>query len=63
MGIEECSLWTRHPQCWPHIAMAALLQVSLEEQALDFTAFVLSLRLDLVERQLERIGGSEPGLQ
>jgi hypothetical protein len=40
-----------------------MLQVGLEEQALDLTAFGLLLGLDLVERELEGAGGCQPGLQ
>jgi len=63
MGIEAFPLRAGPPQCWSHVAMAALPQVSLEKQALDFTAFVLLLRLDLMERKLERTGGSQPALE
>jgi hypothetical protein len=47
----------------PHISVAAVLQVGLEEQALDLAAFGLLLRLDLVERELESTGGSQPRLK
>jgi len=50
-------------QGWPDISVASVLQVGLEEQALDLAAFGLLLRLDLVERELEGTGGSQPGLQ
>jgi len=50
-------------QGWPHISVAAVLQVGLEEQALDLEAFVLLLRLDLVEGELKGTGGSQPGLK
>jgi hypothetical protein len=40
-----------------------MLQVGLEEQALDLAASGLLLGLDLVERELESGGGSQPGLQ
>jgi hypothetical protein len=43
--------------------MAAMLQVGLEEQALDLAASGLLLGLDLVERELESAGGCQPGLQ
>ena len=45
------------------IATATVLQVSLEKEALDFAALVLSLGLDLVEGELEGTGGNQPGLQ
>jgi hypothetical protein len=50
-------------QGWPHISVAAVLQVGLEEQALDLAAFGLLLRLDLVERELEGTGGCQPRLK
>ena len=40
-----------------------MLQVGLEEQALDLAAFGLLLGLDLVEGELEGAGGCQPGLQ
>ena len=40
-----------------------MLQMGLEEQALDLAAFGLLLGLDLVERELEGAGGCQPGLQ
>jgi hypothetical protein len=40
-----------------------MLQVGLEEQALDLAASGLLLGLDLVERELESAGGCQPGLQ
>jgi hypothetical protein len=46
-----------------HIAVAAMLQVGLEEQALHLTAFGLLLGFNLVEGQLESTGGSQPGLE
>jgi hypothetical protein len=46
-----------------HIAVAAKLQVGLEEQALHLTAFGLLLGFDLVEGQLKRTGGGQPGLE
>jgi hypothetical protein len=50
-------------QGWPHISVAAVLQVGLEEQTLDLAAFGLLLGFDLVERELESAGGCQPGLQ
>jgi hypothetical protein len=46
-----------------HISIAAMLQMGLEEKALDLAAFGLLLGLDLVERELEGTGGCQPGLQ
>jgi hypothetical protein len=40
-----------------------MLQMGLEEKALDLAAFCLLLGLDLVERELEGAGGCQPGLQ
>jgi hypothetical protein len=40
-----------------------MLQMGLEEKALDLAAFGLLLGLDLVERELESAGGCQPGLQ
>jgi len=37
--------------------------MGLEEKALDFAAFGLLLGFDLVERELEGVGGGQPGLQ
>jgi len=42
---------------------SAVLQVGLKKQALDLTPFGLLERLDLVERELEGTGGSQPGLK
>ncbi len=47
----------------PYISVAAMLQMGLEEKALDLAAFSLLLGLDLVERELEGAGGCQPGLQ
>ena len=47
----------------PYISVAALLQMGLEEKALDLAAFGLLLGLDLVERELEGTGGCQPGLK
>jgi hypothetical protein len=46
-----------------YISVAAMLQMGLEEKALDLAAFGLLLGLDLVERKLEGTGGCQPGLQ
>jgi hypothetical protein len=45
------------------ISVAAMLQMGLEEQALDLAAFDLLLGFDLVERELEGAGGRQPGFQ
>jgi hypothetical protein len=47
----------------PYISIAAMLQMGLEEKALDLAAFGLLLGLDLVERELEGAGGRQPGFQ
>jgi hypothetical protein len=47
----------------PYVSVAAMLQMGLEEKALDFAALGLLLGLDLVERELEGAGGCQPGLQ
>jgi len=63
MRVEHLTVLLMELQGWPHISVAAVLQVGLEEQALDLAAFVLLLRLDLVERELEGTGGSQPRLK
>lgn len=60
MRIEHLTVWQFQLQSRPHISIAALLQVGLEEQALDLAASGMLLRLDLVERELERAGGCQP---
>jgi hypothetical protein len=50
-------------QSRPYISVAAMLQMGLEEKALNLAAFGLLLGLDLVERELEGAGGCQPGLQ
>jgi hypothetical protein len=47
----------------PYISIAAMLQMGLEEKALDLAAFCLLLGLDLVEREMEGAGGCQPGFQ
>ena len=63
MGIEYLAVWRLEAQGEPHISVTAKLQVGLEEQALHLAAFGLLLGLDLVEGQLERAGGPQPGLK
>jgi hypothetical protein len=63
MRMEHLTVWQFQLQSRSHISMAAMLQVSLEEQALDLAASGLLLGLDLVEWELESAGGCQPGLQ
>jgi hypothetical protein len=46
-----------------HISVTAKLHVGLEEQALHLAAFGLLLGLNVVKGQLERAGGTQPGLK
>jgi hypothetical protein len=41
----------------PYISVSAVLQMGLEQKALDLTALGLLLGLDLMERELEGTGG------
>jgi hypothetical protein len=50
-------------QSRPDISVATVLQMGLEEKALDLAAFVLLLGLYLMERELEGAGGCQPRLQ
>jgi len=61
--VEHCTARPLELQSRPHISVAAELQMGLEEQALDLTAFSLLLGFDLVERELEGVGRRQPGLQ
>ena len=61
--IEECAAGAGNAQGGADIAVAALLEVCLEEQALDLAAPGLLLGLDPVKRQLECVVGGEPGFQ
>ena len=63
MRVEHLTVLLMELQDWPHISVAAVWQVGLEEQALDLAAFVLLLRLDLVEGELKGTGGSKPNWQ
>jgi hypothetical protein len=63
MGVERVPAPQVEAQGRSNIADAAMLQVSLEEQALHLEAFGLLLGLDLVEGQLESTGGGQPGLE
>jgi hypothetical protein len=63
VGVEQRAVSRWEAQRGSHISVAAKLQVGLEEQTLYLTAFGLLLGLDLVERQLERAGGGQPGLK
>jgi hypothetical protein len=61
--IEHLTIWLLEFQGGSHISIAALLQVGLQEETLQFASFGLLLELDLVQRELESAGGSQPGLQ
>jgi hypothetical protein len=61
--VERRAVGLLELQSRPHISVAAMLQMGLEEEALELTAFGLLLGLDLVERELEGAGGCQPGLQ
>ena len=63
MRVERDAVCLWDLQSRSHISVAAMLQMGLEEKALDFAAFGLLLGLDLVERELESAGGCQPGLQ
>jgi hypothetical protein len=63
MGVEHLTVLLLKEQSWSYISVATMLQVGLEEKALDLAAFGLLLGLDLVERELEGTGGCQPGLQ
>lgn len=63
MGVEHVPVLLVEAQGGSNIAVAAMLQVGLEEQAVHLAAFGLLLRLDLVEGQWESPGGSQPGLE
>jgi len=63
MGVKHLSVLVSEAEGGSHIAVAAMLQVGLDEQALHLEAFGLLLGLDLVEGQLESTGGGQPGLE
>jgi hypothetical protein len=63
MRVEYLTVLLLELQGRSDISVAAVLEVGLEEQALDLAAFGLLERLDLVERELEGTGGSQPGLK
>jgi hypothetical protein len=50
-------------QGWPHISVAALLQVCLKKQSLHLATFDLLLALNLVEGELKGTAGGQPGLE
>jgi hypothetical protein len=52
MGVQHFAGLLFDAQRRSHISVAAVLQVSLEQQALHLAAFGLLLRLDLVEGEL-----------
>jgi hypothetical protein len=61
--VEHCAVCLFELQGRPYVSVAAMLQMGLEEKALNLAAFGLLLGLDLVERELEGAGGCQPGLQ
>jgi hypothetical protein len=61
--IEHRAVRLFEVQRRPYISVAAMLQMGLEEKALDLAAFRLLLGFDLVERELEGAGGCQPRLQ
>jgi hypothetical protein len=63
MGVKHLTVLLWKEQRRPHISVAAMLQVSLEEEALDLAALGLLLGLDLVEGELQGAGGGQPGLK
>jgi hypothetical protein len=60
--VEHRAIFLFELQSRPHISVAAMVQMGLEEKALDLAAFGLLLGFDLVERELEGVGGCQPGL-
>jgi hypothetical protein len=63
MGVDDLAAWLLEVQRRSDISVAALLQVGLEEQALQLAAFGVLLGLDVVEREFEGAGGRQPGLK
>lgn len=63
MGIDLVAVLLMEAQGGSDIPVAALLQVGLEEQALDLAALGVLLGLDLVKGKLESTGGGQPGLK
>jgi hypothetical protein len=61
--VEHHAVCVFQLQSRPYISVAAMLQMGLEEKALDLAAFGLLLGLDLMERELEGAGGCQPRLQ
>jgi hypothetical protein len=61
--IEEFTTGAGDAQGGADIAIAALFEVGLEEQALDLAAAGLLLGLDPVQRELEGVVGGQPGFQ
>jgi hypothetical protein len=56
MGVEHLTVLLLQKQGWSYISIAAMLQVSLGEQALDLAALGRLLGLDLVEGELQGAG-------
>ena len=63
MRVEHRVVCLLELQSRPHISVSAMLQMGLEEKALDLAALGLLLGFDLVERQSEGVGRCQPGLQ
>jgi hypothetical protein len=63
MGIHHRTGLVWDVQRRPHISIAAAFDMSLEQQALHLATLGLLLRLNFVERELQRIGGCQPRLQ
>jgi len=63
MGVEQLAVLLLEVKRRPHISVAALLQVSLEKQALHLAAFGLLLTLNLVQGELHDTTGGQPGLE
>src|SRR5229473_8046757 len=62
MSVEEGGLFC-DTQGLADITIAALLDVSLEEQTLQVTSLELLLALDLMQGELQGGRGRQPGLQ
>jgi hypothetical protein len=62
MGIKHFAILLLDAQRWSYISIAALPQMSLEQQALHFATLGFLLDLNLVERELERGAGGQPRL-
>jgi hypothetical protein len=63
VGVSQLAVVALDEQGGPQVTVASLLEVSLEEQALEFPAFGLLLGFDPMQGKLEGITGSQPGLE